>query len=279
MKAKSRRRLLLSSVAMLLVAMLALGTATFAWFTTQTSTTASGINVKTSKQSTIMVSSRTKTWTNNLNYEISNRILAPTSSKDGSNWFYTVAGDGTKYDASNTPKAGMFGSVTTQQARIADEGHMVYEMLNVKNVGAAATTKDVHITCTLTENIAKEAYDYLRVAIVPAKNGENDVTDATKADATVESEALFRDNIYANDTDSWHPVSAMNATTGAITADTTSIAAKGKTIDVNVGKLNPDQAKYYMLIVWFEGQDEDCYDAAAGNALDAISFSVAEATT
>ena len=33
MKAKSRRRLLISSIAMLLVAMLALGTATFAWFT------------------------------------------------------------------------------------------------------------------------------------------------------------------------------------------------------------------------------------------------------
>ena len=40
---KSRKRLLISSIAMLLVAMLALGTATFAWFTQNTTATASGI--------------------------------------------------------------------------------------------------------------------------------------------------------------------------------------------------------------------------------------------
>ena len=47
MKAKSRRRLLISSVAMLLVAMLALGTATFAWFTANPNATASGLKMKT----------------------------------------------------------------------------------------------------------------------------------------------------------------------------------------------------------------------------------------
>lgn len=275
MKAKSRRRLLISSVAMLLVAMLALGTATFAWFTTQTSTTASGINVYTSKQSTIMVSSRTKSWTNNLNYEIESN-LAPTSSNDGLNWFYTVAQQGTAYNAASAPEAGMFGSVTTQQARIADTGHMVYDMLNVKNVGAAATTNDVHIKATLSENIAKEAYDYLRLAIVPAKNGSSDVTDATKAQATVESEALFQQNIYSNDTtDTWKPVTAMTSA-GVITEAESALTGKGKTIDVNVGVLAPDAAKYYMLIIWFEGQDADCFDSTAGNALDGITFTIAE---
>ena len=45
----TRKRALISSVAMLLVAMIALGTATFAWFTRSTSTTAEGLNVKTIK--------------------------------------------------------------------------------------------------------------------------------------------------------------------------------------------------------------------------------------
>ena len=53
MKTKSRKRLLISSVAMLLVAMLALGTATFAWFTQNTSATADGITVRTSKTSSL----------------------------------------------------------------------------------------------------------------------------------------------------------------------------------------------------------------------------------
>ena len=68
MKTTSRKRLLISSVAMLLVAMLALGTATFAWFTTDTTTQATGISVQTSKKSLLLVSSRTSEWTDNLNY-------------------------------------------------------------------------------------------------------------------------------------------------------------------------------------------------------------------
>ena len=51
MKTKSRKRLLISSVAMLLVAMLALGTATFAWFTQNTSATANEFSAKTVKAS------------------------------------------------------------------------------------------------------------------------------------------------------------------------------------------------------------------------------------
>ena len=56
MKTTSRKRLLISSVAMLLVAMLALGTATFAWFTQSTTATANGINVKTIKSSELVIS-------------------------------------------------------------------------------------------------------------------------------------------------------------------------------------------------------------------------------
>lgn len=46
MKTTSRKRLLISSVAMLLVAMLALGTATFAWFTTSTNPYADNFSAK-----------------------------------------------------------------------------------------------------------------------------------------------------------------------------------------------------------------------------------------
>ena len=56
MKTKSRKRLLISSVAMLLVAMLALGTATFAWFTTSTNPYADNFSAKTTKQSTLLLS-------------------------------------------------------------------------------------------------------------------------------------------------------------------------------------------------------------------------------
>lgn len=53
---------------MLLVAMLALGTATFAWFTTSTSTKADGINVTTVKSSDLKISRYNHTWVDGFSY-------------------------------------------------------------------------------------------------------------------------------------------------------------------------------------------------------------------
>ena len=59
MKTNSRKRLLVSSVAMLLVAMLALGTATYAWFTQNTQATADNLSVKTVKASELKLAAKT----------------------------------------------------------------------------------------------------------------------------------------------------------------------------------------------------------------------------
>ena len=60
MKTKARRRLLISSLCMLLVAIVALGTATFAWFTQNTTATADGIYAKTEKASSLLISDQNK---------------------------------------------------------------------------------------------------------------------------------------------------------------------------------------------------------------------------
>ena len=59
MKKNSKKRVLLSSVAMLMVGAVSLGTATYAWFTQDTSATANGVNVKTSKMSSLQIASAT----------------------------------------------------------------------------------------------------------------------------------------------------------------------------------------------------------------------------
>ena len=56
---KFRKRALLSSVAMLLVALVALGSATFAWFTSATTANAKGLVMKTTTSSGLVVKSET----------------------------------------------------------------------------------------------------------------------------------------------------------------------------------------------------------------------------
>lgn len=266
MKTTSRKRLLISSVAMLLVAMLALGTATFAWFTTDTTTQATGINVKTSKKSLLLVSSRSSDWMENLNYGF-NRLLQPASSYDGAHWYKAQADNGTSGVATNGDKITGVGTADA-------EGYVFCDMLNVKNTGAE-TAKGVTIKATISEKAVAEGKNYLRVALVPS----NCTADDARNTATVVNEDEFRKNIYSLSTgDAAKPVQYVgkdvNAAKGAIKAADSVVSTKGNSISVDVGDLAQNKAKYYMLIVWFEGQDEDCQDAFAGNYMPDIKFTI-----
>lgn len=311
MKAKSRRRLLISSVAMLLVAMLALGTATFAWFTTSTTTNARNIAVKTSKKSLLLVSSKDSTWTDQLSYNFGTaadanavdtafNTLTPVSSYDGVNWFDATAEKGQEYGA-------VFGGTVNTAT---DSGKIFYNMLNVKNDGTITTEKDVHVTASLTEAAANSGANYLRMAIVPATAtthyNDKDSTGDNRSSATVVSADSFRSNIYAvtsGDT-AIKPVTGLGTAVAAsdvgttltvgsasheVTADDVDAgkrplvlasadvsATKGASVDLNLGKLSAKEAKYYMLIVWFEGQDADCKDSNAGNKMPNLVFTVEE---
>lgn len=270
MKTTSRKRLLISSVAMLLVAMLALGTATFAWFTTDTTTQATGISVQTSKKSLLLVSSRDSEWKDNLNYnfgtDAAKKLLQPASSYDGTNWYKAQADSGLSGAAKN-------GTKITGVGTTAAESNVFCNMLNVKNTGAEPA-KNVKITANISETAVTSGKNYLRVALVPS-----DCTkDTERGTATVVSAEKFRENIYSAGADAAKPVKyvgeSVAKTEGAITAAASDVSTQGSSISVNVGTLNQNQAEYYMLIVWFEGQDEDCQDAYAGNDMPNITFTI-----
>lgn len=238
MKTSSRKRLLISSVAMLLVAMLALGTATFAWFTSSTVAKANGINVRTSKASKLEISKNDLAWGTLVDYEVDNKLLLPASSANGTAWFKA---DAAAADAS-TLKAGTIESVT-------DTGsYVIKDQLNVHNAGEAAVA-NVKIEFTVPNN-------YLRVALVPAVAGGPDAALA----------GTFSSCVYDKDGAAY---TALTSTDG----DSTSITPK-TTYTVELGTLESEDVKYFNLYVWFEGQDAECYDATAGAVVSDIEFTV-----
>jgi hypothetical protein len=243
MKTKSRKRMLISSVAMLLVAMLALGTATFAWFTSSTVATAKGINVQTIKASELQISSATSDWGTLVNYGLENKTLLPASTANGTAWFKANAAVRTAF----TADADTVASVSTDEAG----SYYFKDQLNVRNNGAADVT-DVTISFSVPNN-------YLRVALV-----ETSAKGTGKANT-----GTFTTSVYDADG------AAYNAYTS--TSATTSITPK-TTYTINIGTLSKDQAKYYNLYVWFEGQDVDCKDANAGAVIKDIEFTVSGTT-
>ena len=258
---KFRRRALISSVAMLLVALVALGSATFAWFTSSTTATASGINVKTTQASELQISKTDLNWGTSVNYSTT-ATFEPASSANGANWFTAEAGardNFAKKDGTN------FVALTSANK----SGYVFEETLNVRNHGAAAVN-NVTITFSIGETPATTGKNYVRVALVPLADADYTTQTLTAATPTA---ANFQANVYDVDGVAYNAVSAVDTAATAITPKTT--------YSVSVGNLagGSDVAKYYKLYVWFEGQDVDCADVNAGNSLPSIQFSVTGTTS
>lgn len=272
MKTKSRKRLLISSVAMLLVAMLALGTATFAWFTQNTSATADEFGAKTVKASELKLSSRYITkWTESLHYNY-DKVLKPVSTVNGKTWFTAVAA------GKDNSTASLASAKELTEADIPD--YAIVDQLNIRNFGGAAVDK-VKINFTLDEkndNGSATDFKYLRVALVPvSKAGDTSAKDY---------QTKFSDSVYAAGVDSANAISSLtkDAEGNVTEIHTSEISAKdasSTTFSIPVGKLEAYNEKapsgctaYYNLYAWFEGQDENCKDANAGNIMPKITFTV-----
>lgn len=250
MKANSRRRVLISSLAMLLVAIVALGTATYAWFTSSTSATADGINVQTTKSSELKISKSDLDWQDSITYD-GTKTLRPATSANGSTWYKNEADAKTSYASTKT-------AVAVQDGEMGN--YVFVDMLNIKNNGES-TCNDVTITVSAGTMSA-----FARMAIVPC----DAQTEAGKM-PTITTDN-FKANIYglaAND--SWKP---WNGTAYETTAYTTTAAASGA--EIEVGDMAAGAVASYKIIVWFEGEDADCYDLTE-TTLKApnISFTVA----
>lgn len=252
MKTTSRKRLLISSVAMLLVAMLALGTATFAWFTQNTQATADQLSVKTIKASELQIAKTTGDWGDQIHYNYVGKVLKPASSVDGTNWFTAIAADKGSYEAADTDATDISSNL---------DGYVFKEQLNVRNNGKAAV-ENVKIKFQLNETEAANG-KYVRLALVPA--------DKRGADAVV-TPTDFKAGVFASAADTADALKDAAKTTETVTAKS------GANGEVEVGTLTATgeagSAKYYNLYVWFEGQDTDCKDVNGGNEIPEVTFTV-----
>lgn len=257
MKTTSRKRLLISSVAMLLVAMLALGTATFAWFTTSTNPYADNFSAKTTKQSTLLLSDSSRTgWTSHLDYNVGNKTMYPASG-NGTSWVKGTASNSlTGVIDQNTLQA-----VAPSPAQgVIPSDYLFAQELNLKNNGTA-DIKDVSIDFYLNTSDNKDAAEYARVALVPI--------DGTKV--TADDYVALGNNVYSTTTKTYNPIIKTDGTEGTQISTKTTFH-----VDVTTGDevMKPDEVRYYKLYVWFEGQDENCVDALSGQKIPRLKFDV-----
>lgn len=257
MKTTSRKRLLISSVAMLLVAMLALGTATFAWFTTSTNPYADNFSAKTKKQSTLLLSDNTRTgWTSHLDYNVGNKTMYPASG-NGTSWVKGTASNSLTGAIDNNTLQAVAPSAA---AGVIPSDYLFAQELNLKNNGTA-DIKDVAIDFYLNTDTNNASADYARVALVPINGTTVGATDYV----------ALGNNVYSTTAKTYKPIINTDGTEGAQISTKTTFH-----VDVTTGDevMKPDEVRYYKLYVWFEGQDENCVDALSGQKIPGLKFDV-----
>lgn len=257
MKTTSKRRVLISSVAMLLVAMLALGTATFAWFTTSTNPYADDFSAKTTKQSTLLLANDTRDgWSTHLEYGVANKTMYPASG-NGTAWVMGNASDSLTGVIDKTTLKSVLPS--TASGLNADD-YVFVDELNLYNNGTAAVENvDIDFYMNTTNN--NGTADYARVALVPIDGSSVSSSDLV----------ALGNNVYSTTVKSYKPIVDTTGTEGAqITTKTTfhvDVTANGEVMEAG-------EKRYYKLYVWFEGQDANCTDANSGKVIPGLKFDV-----
>lgn len=251
MKQTSRKKVLLSSVAMMMVATVSLGSATFAWFSTNTTATANDILVQTTQASNLLIRKGTggtaasTDWANSITFDTAATTLEPVSTDDLTNWFTALA---PSFNATGI-KAGSVKDVSSTKT-----GYVVEKEFQLYYKGEAEAA-DMDVTYTIGVD-AKETGDddYLRVAIYDV-TGLNTVC------------------IYGNAADGY----AVTAEDGTLAESTnvTTVEALG-----DLGTFEPGNIKTYRAVVWYEGTDPHCIDNAAQTLNDiTLTFNKKTATT
>ena len=238
---KSRKKILLSSIAMLLVALVALGSATFAWFSVSKTVTADGMQVQAIAAAGLEISNTSATsafGTTKSFGQSSNPVQLKPVSWDGvtTNGFIpdgNVAANGGAYTGAFKSAGSMAPATSGDPSTGANSYVSVYDVwVRSAEESGARSAHNVSAKVTITGANAS----FARVMLV----------DGTTTKA-----------IYADEADnSASVVKAVGSekSTYTLTAHQTDVSVTGTDTTAT--------GKAFKLYVWFDGEDDACVDTA-----------------
>lgn len=266
---KSRKRMLLSSIAMLLVALVALGSATYAWFTINKTVQADFIKVQAMSAKGLVItnaqnpgdndwgstasfgdSSSTATGLQPISFNVATNAAMPTTGivagdvkKTGGGAWNTSVTDITDFkEVTDALPDGTTWDDTTKM--FAKKTYVTRYDVKVAADGSEALANNLNASIGVTGDKGKQ---YAKAALVyHAGSGET---------ATHKVIAYYSDDAYT----------AITSTTPSASGGTASVAASATPSVSNILSTSSIPVKasalHFTLYVWFEGNDQHCTDA------------------
>lgn len=264
-----RKSSLITSVALLLVAIVALGGATFAWFSSNTTATAGTLSMTAQSSSSIYIVDDTANidelggapdegWTSSLKWNDPLTGLAPASTT------IDKAFNPTFYYTTSSSDDGKWSDAAISSTTVDTVAGTRYFVAKKIWVYADGTNENSVLTGSVKINSDK-ANPYCRAAIVNATNSSAE-------------DYVLAPSFFAETADSALAFTGTDGKTATIAAKAATEQTPGTV--TYTGEIGKDNAQCFVIYFWFEGQDENCKNSnASENFTFDISFSVATPNT
>ena len=274
MNSKAIRKQLLAAVAMVLVAAVALGSSTYAWFVASSTVTAEGMKVQAQSEGGLAIrwaGADSELWGTTASAKMTTASkLLPTSTYNLKQWTYAKALAAKNKTADPTTWAdvttAVFGTGKTSATFVADNQYVVMQKFEIRSTSATQPAKGLYVSgVTATGTAEKDIDKSLRVGVrllTADGNGPffiyGPVTGATSS------------YTWTDGADKTTTQTVSLATVG--TADNDQSTLVGKTVEIPVAEETPTKVEIY---IWYEGEDAQLYsDNYDANALDvSVKFS------
>lgn len=255
MNSKAIKRQLLAAIAMVLVAAIALGSSTYAWFVQSNKVTAEGMKVQAQAEGGLEISNADKqTWASTAAAKITDTTkLYPTSTKDTTTWYHAQAENASAKTAANSSYKELSLDPTGKGNGGDEFQDKQFYLVNEFYIRATAGTsaKDLvidNVKVTVDGNTTTNLDKSLRIAV---KAGSNTY-------------------VYAPSTDNL-TYNVWNGTS----LGTQVVANKGDApVTTGVSKIDSDGSTKVQIYVWYEGEDAQHFSNNLASVVDKLSVTV-----
>ncbi|MBR5515524.1 MAG: hypothetical protein IKU52_04910 [Clostridia bacterium] len=263
-----KRKALITSTALLLVALMCLATASYAWFTATGATEITGLQVEVKgADAAIQLSENKENWRASLTKQqliddgqkVPN-ILTAVSTVDGKNFFattYTAAGE--------------------WDANVTSDGYILIDFYaKAPSAGTASFNLDFVANTKQdgTSDMKDGQLDLFKSAVkVAFAEGDNALTtydlavDSTDGYKPMKSDAAVAQKVFDEDKNNYYFEPTTGTDTAANYGDARTQSAWAATRTVSFAK---NEVKHFTVAIWLEGMDKDCVGSFDMKYIDVV---------
>lgn len=257
MNSKAIKKQLLAAVAMVLVAAVALGSSTYAWFVASGTVEAYGMKVQAQSEGGLAISYGGQKWGTSADGGVSDAVrLYPASTKDMTKWSHATAKASDNPEAVKDTREDITSKVIVNGTIPDDNGYVLMREFKIRSTADDTLSKGLYVKKVTVTGATMYMSTALRVGVryTDAGNSGNDkayvygpvtLAEGDKANTATAQYTFYTDKNDENGT----PVTLATAgrTTSPLLAENVQISSK------------TNAAVKVQIYVWFEGEDANLY--------------------